>query len=125
LFARRENSYKQVNILSFWESELVCRRENPSLLPPVKAAYGAQDDIILSAIIVYGNCMSWFANNGPTILGYATIPYTIGSLMIYRKGFRMSYYVATPLAVFTTLASYTALAAAVMLIPPSKDTEIQ
>jgi hypothetical protein len=59
--------------------------------------------------------------NGPNIILGLSIPYTIGAFFLYTKAFKMSYYVATPLALVTTVASYTALAAAVMLISPSKD----
>ena len=58
--------------------------------------------------------------NGPNIIIGLTIPYTIVSFVIYKKLFNATYLDAIPLALFTTYVSVTALAAAVMLIPPSK-----
>ena len=63
------------------------------------------------------------AFNGPTIIGVVAVPYTIGTCLLYIHCFQLPHYVAIPLAIGTTVVSYTALAAAVMLIPPRrKDT---
>jgi hypothetical protein len=60
--------------------------------------------------------------DGPAIIAWSTVPYTICACLVYRH-LDFSWGAAIPMAVGTTVATVTALAAAVMLIPPSAFSE--
>jgi hypothetical protein len=57
--------------------------------------------------------------NGPTILAWSTVPYTLCAYLLYRHVLDFSWGAAIPMAAGTTVATVVALSAAVMLIPPS------